>query len=288
MTGKSMWTVLVLVLCAGLPAGICSAAELDVGPVEVKAADGNEVMGSAIFPEEFLELERVEGPPVKVRFDRIHRLVFKEVTHVERPKIRLRVAMYHLERVGGGEGMDGFIRASKPVIFLLKNKQGAGKYEIGPGHPVQEVLFTGNLNRVEEGLDEEAGQKDFVLGRAGKEYTVVVPGNTRWMPTGITLTRDQHVHITASGTIKWGTDPLGKEVGPDGRPHADRQGRPLPGNNLGMLIARFRPLSERPYVVGSDKHLKAPVDSELELGINDDNLTDNTGNFRVSIVVDPV
>lgn len=288
MAGKSMWTLLVIVLGAGLVTGICPAGDLDVGAVELRAANGTEVKGAAIFADEVLELERVEGPPVSVRFDRIHRLVFKEVTHVERPKLTLRVAFYHLERVGGGPGIDGFIRASKPVSFRVKNKAGARRYEIGPGNPVKQIVFTGNMNRFEKGLDAQDGQKDVVLSRPSKEHTVVVPGNTRWLRTGITLTRHQRVHITATGTIKWGTDPVGKEVGPDGRPHADRQGRPLPGSNLGMLIARFRPMIDTPYVVGAEKNLIAPVDGELELGINDDELEDNTGNFRVHVVVDPI
>lgn len=288
MTGKSMWLCLVIFLSAGLLTGAGSAAELDVGPVELKAANGNEMKGTAIFPDEFLELERIEGDPVRVRFDRIHRLVFKEVTHVERPKNRLRVAIYHLERVGGGSGIEGFIRASKPVTFRLKFKNGVRDYEIGPGNPVRQVVFTGNMNRVEKGLDSQEGPQDRTLSRAAEEFTVGVPATTKWLRTGIMLKRNQRVSITATGTIKWGNDRVGREVGPDGQAYTGWQGRPLPGNNIGMLIARFRPLWDTPYMVGSEKVLKSPVDGELELGINDEKLEDNTGNFRVRVVVDPI
>jgi hypothetical protein len=288
MTGKSIWLTLVIFLSAAALTGICAAAELDVGAVEVQAPNGNTVKGSAIFTDEVLELERVEGDPVRVRFDRIHRLVFKEVTHVERPKLTLRVAVYQLERVGGGSGIEGFVRASRSVIFKVKTKDRVKQYEIGPGNPVREVVFTGNMNKVEKGLDSKQGPKDHTLNRASKEYTIVVPATTRWLQTGIHLEKDQRIHITATGTIKWASDRVGREVGPDGQPWSGWTGRPLPGKNIGMLIARFRPMHRNPYVVGTEKSLITPAKTELELGINDEKLEDNTGNFRVRIVVDPI
>lgn len=288
MTRKTILTFLVIFLAAGVVNTLSEADELKVGAVEVKTARGVEVKGTGLFDSEVLELERVEGPPVSVRFDRIHRLVFKEVTRVERSKDSLRVAFYHLERVGGGSGIDGFIRASRPVTFRIRNKEGVKRFEIGPGNPVEQVVFTGNMNRFRKGLDAEKDPKDFVLGRASKESIIVVPGNTRWLRTGIHLAKDQHVHFTVTGTIKWGNDPMGKQVGPDGQPHSGRQGRPLPGRNLGMLIAMINPVVDKAYGIGSANDFKTPANGELELGINDDEPEDNTGNFRVRIVVDPI
>jgi len=277
-----------VVLAAALAAVPAAAGETNVGPVEVTLELDAVVKGDAFFPDEVLELERVDGPPVRVRFDRIHRLVFHEVKRVERAKESLRAAFYHVERVGGGSGLDGFIRGSRPVHFTVRNKRGARQFEIGTENPVKEVVFPGNMARYREKPGANTDGKEFVLGQSSKEYTVVVPGNTRWLSTGIKLVKGQTVHFTATGKVKWGTDPVGKDVGPDGRPHAGRKERPLPGRHLGMLIARINPFHDKAYGIGSSNVFKTPADGELELGINDDELEDNTGNFRVLIKVDPI
>lgn len=275
------------VFAAVLTAVPVAAGQLNVGLVEVALEPDGIVKGDAVFPGEYLELERVDGPPVRIRFDRIHRLVFSEVRRVERTKESLRAAFYNVERVGGGNGLDGFIRGARPVSFTVSNKRGDRRFEIGTENPVKQVVFTGNMARYREKPGADRGGKDPVLGRSSKDYTIVVPGNTRWLGTGIKLVKGQTVHFTATGTIKWGSDPVGKEVGPDGRPHEGRQGRPLPGRHLGMLIARINPHYDKPYGIGSTNVFKTPADGELELGINDDELEDNSGNFRVQIKVDP-
>lgn len=287
MTGKKMWTFLAMVLAACLTTTLSPALELKVGAVEVKTSGGGEVHGTGIFDSEFLELERVDGPSITVRFDRIHRLIFKEVTRVERPKDSLRVAFYKLERVGGGSGIEGFIRASKPVTFRLRNKDGVKRYEIGPGNPVKQVVFTGNMNRPEKWRETQKPPKKPVLGRAGKEYSIVVPATTTWIRTGIHLSKDQHVRFTVTGTILLSPG-MDTRVGPDGVPNSHRQGRPLPGRNLAMLIARIHPVLDKAYGIGASNNFKTPANGELELGINDDQLQDNTGNFRVNIIVDPI
>jgi len=286
MRGTAVRLLLLALVGFGLGVAPCSAGEVKVGTVEVEGARGDEFRGMAVFPEEFLELERVEGPPVRVRFDQISRLVFKEVKRVERPKESLRAAFYHLERVSGGSGIDGFIRGARPVAFSVKSRRGVVTLEIGTETPVRRVEFVGNIKKFEQPKPVLKERKEPVLGRPSKEYTIVVPGNTSWMRTGINLVKGQDVHFTATGTIKWGQDPIGKEVGPDGHPHVGRRERPLPNRHLGMLVARIRPHAKA-YGIGAANDFDTPASGELELGINDDELEDNTGNFRVRIVVDP-
>ena len=286
MRERAVRVMLLVLVGAGLMTAPVIAGELKVGTVEVEGARGQAFTGTAVFPDEFLELERVEGPPVRVRFDKISRLVFKEVKRVERDKESLRAAFYTMERVGGGSGIDGFIRGSRPVSFKIKGGHGVVILEIGTETPVKRIEFVGNVGNYEQKDTLRGERKERALSRAGTEHTIVVPGNTRWLRTGIFLAKGQDVHFTATGTIKWGQDPKGKEVGPDGHPHAGRKERPLPNRHLGMLIARIAPI-DKAYGIGSAMAFDTPADGELQLGINDDELEDNTGNFRVQIKVDP-
>lgn len=286
MRKRAVRVLLLLLVGVGLLTIPAVAEELKVGKVEVEGARGQEFSGTAVFPDEFLELERLEGPPVKIRFDKIKSLTFKEVKRVERAKESLRAAFYHLERVGGGSGIDGFIRGSRPVSFKVKGRHGVVILEVGTETPVKRIEFTGNVRNFEQKDTLQGERKERTLSRAATEHTIVVPGNTSWLRTGIFLVKGQDVHFTATGTIKWGQDPTGKTVGPDGHPHAGRKDRPLPNRHIGMLIARIAPI-DKAYGIGSENHFDTPADGELQLGINDDELEDNTGNFRVQIKVDP-
>ena len=59
------------------------------------------------------------------------------------------------------------------------------------------------------------------------------------------------------------------------------QGSPLPGNFAGALIARVG--NSAPFPIGNATTVTVPAAGQLFLGINDDNVGDNQGGFRVSI-----
>ena len=114
------------------------------------------------------------------------------------------------------------------------------------------------------------------------EGEIVVSPRVRWTDTGIYLREGDVVTLQASGIVQLSTDPAdnGDPGGLSSGRHAPNA--PLPSRVAGALIARVG--DSAPILVGRNPTLRAPTRGQLYLGVNDDNLTDNKGQFRVKIV----
>jgi hypothetical protein len=102
-----------------------------------------------------------------------------------------------------------------------------------------------------------------------------------WTSTGITVKKDQTLSFNATGEVQLSGDandiatPFGSKAGRKA-PNA-----PLPNALAGALIGRIG--GGQPFAIGSGVTIKMPADGQLFLGINDDGLDDNRGEFRVDI-----
>jgi hypothetical protein len=111
---------------------------------------------------------------------------------------------------------------------------------------------------------------------------IVVSSRNQWTPTGITVRRGQVLNFTTTGEIQLSPDTndmasvAGSKTGR--RPTARA---PLPNELAGALIARIG--NSRPFGIGDQTSVPMPASGVLFLGINDDGLGDNTGEFRVEI-----
>ena len=111
---------------------------------------------------------------------------------------------------------------------------------------------------------------------------IVVSPKVRWTDTGIHLREGEVVTLQASGIVQLSTDPA--DNGDPGGVHSGRRApnAPLPSRVAGALIARVGDSS--PILVGRNPTLRAPARGQLFLGVNDDTLSDNKGQFRVRIL----
>jgi len=112
--------------------------------------------------------------------------------------------------------------------------------------------------------------------------TVNVPGNQPWTPTNITVKRGDQVRVNASGSINVNA---ATSSGPDGSPAATvaTSRYPIANAPVGALIARIG--NGRPFLVGAPPDpISMTVNGQLFLGINDDNFSDNGGNYSVTII----
>jgi len=109
--------------------------------------------------------------------------------------------------------------------------------------------------------------------------TVSVPANQPWTDTGITVQRGERIQFNASGDIMVSAQASsgvgGSPIRPGGR-------LPLQTAGVGALIARVG--NGAPFLISNNTSpIPMPANGRLQIGINDDNHADNTGNFTVAI-----
>jgi hypothetical protein len=114
--------------------------------------------------------------------------------------------------------------------------------------------------------------------------SVVVPSNVEWTNTGINVTRGQHLRFETSGEIllSFSRDDASRASGSVRSRQDDKS--PVPTLPVGALIGRIA--NGRPFAIGDTTNtVDMPAGGRLFLGVNDDHVTDNSGNFVVKIWV---
>jgi hypothetical protein len=92
------------------------------------------------------------------------------------------------------------------------------------------------------------------------------------------------LRIDSSGTVQLSSDPA-DHGGPGGVASGRRApSAPLASRVAGALIARVG--DSAPLFVGNERTLRAPTSGQLYLGVNDDHLADNRGEFHVRVAAD--
>jgi hypothetical protein len=109
---------------------------------------------------------------------------------------------------------------------------------------------------------------------------LAISSRTRWTSTGIFVNAGDQVRFEATGTIQLSADPqdLAGPAGKDRRaPNA-----PMPAVMAGGLLGRIG--DGAPFAIGNQtQYLTMPAAGTLALGVNDDELSDNRGQFNVKI-----
>jgi hypothetical protein len=138
----------------------------------------------------------------------------------------------------------------------------------------------GVLTRRELLLDDESA-----FGEEGGLATadIFVSARERWTDTGLTIRPGDTVTIAGDGLIQLSADrrntadPTGS-----GRHALDA---PLRQSPAGGLIARIG--NDAPIFIGDLRVIRrSPVGGRLYLGVNDDHLADNSGQYRVTVTIE--
>lgn len=117
--------------------------------------------------------------------------------------------------------------------------------------------------------------------RPGTGGGIVVPAQQGWTSTGIAVRRGEWITFNTTGEIRLTTDAAdvsGAAGSPANRTAANA---PLPSTPIGALIGRVG--NSSPFVIGNQTRVQMPAAGVLFVGINDDHLADNAGEFRVEI-----
>ncbi|MFN2445420.1 MAG: hypothetical protein ABR606_07545 [Vicinamibacterales bacterium] len=111
---------------------------------------------------------------------------------------------------------------------------------------------------------------------------IKVAANQEWTPTGIRVREGDRLSFAVTERITL-SDSEGDVAGPDGSMKARKAANtPLPDNYVGALMGRVG--NSRPFAIGSiSAPISMPANGELYLGINDDHVADNKGEFHVRV-----
>jgi hypothetical protein len=112
-----------------------------------------------------------------------------------------------------------------------------------------------------------------------REKQVIVSGDVDWSDAGIEVRAGQSVYFEATGQVRWGKD---RRDGPAGeRNSPSNPNRPMGNRNAAALIGK---IGNDMFFIGDDTGaIRVRNSGRLYLGVNDDVLTDNSGNFRVVV-----
>ncbi len=110
---------------------------------------------------------------------------------------------------------------------------------------------------------------------------VIVPGNQQWVSSGISVRRGEVITFQSTGEVRLSAD--GNDLAGVAGARSQRlaAGSPLPQNFAGALIGRIG--NGAPFPIGNQTSIRMPAAGVLWLGINDDVVGDNAGQFNVVI-----
>ncbi|HXG87227.1 MAG TPA: hypothetical protein VNJ02_02740 [Vicinamibacterales bacterium] len=109
-----------------------------------------------------------------------------------------------------------------------------------------------------------------------------VPGNSTWVATALSVRRGDVVRFNATGRVQLSDD--GEDVAHAAGSLRQRRanGSPLPANFAGALIGKVG--NSAPFAIGDQSNaVTMPADGQLFLGVNDDEVGDNRGEFVVTL-----
>ncbi|HEX7283174.1 MAG TPA: LecA/PA-IL family lectin [Vicinamibacterales bacterium] len=139
--------------------------------------------------------------------------------------------------------------------------------------------------RIEFENNRRSGGNDFAAGgrpSGMRERQAVVSADVAWNDTGIEVRAGQTIYFQAQGQVRWGRD---RRDGPAGeRNSPSNPNRPMGNRNAAALIGKVGNGSNDYFFIGDDTGpIRMRASGRLYLGVNDDVLTDNSGNFRVVV-----
>jgi PA-IL-like protein len=120
------------------------------------------------------------------------------------------------------------------------------------------------------------------VGTTGQAAVPVrVDARQAWTDTGITVNAGDRVVFNASGQIAFGRG-AGQTSDPNGNPAERRANYPDPTVPVGALIGKIG--NSAPFGIGMQTQpLSMPASGRLMLGINDNELGDNSGFYTVTV-----
>ena len=186
------------------------------------------------------------------------------------------------------------IQAGKHLIVLSNGQTVNGNlYDIGGTQPKRISVHTDGGNRDFRSnevrriyLARPSGARAATPAAPGSSTLpatggqIRVPANQRWTDTGITVRRGETVTFNASGQVQFSAN-ASDTAASVGASSGQRPTGPMANVPVGALLGRVGPVAV--FAIGNQTSLQMPADGRLFLGVNDDNVADNRGEFTVDV-----
>jgi hypothetical protein len=158
------------------------------------------------------------------------------------------------------------------------------------------VSVENSVMNKEEALAKEQEQDTDLEWKEVSQITVL--GNVDWTDTGLEVKEDQEIYFSAQRQISLQRGNPMAWCGPDGMDRKTMQ-QPISDKNIGALIGKvvwlisievdeetgeqIRHEIIEKFYIGSANQVKMPISGRLFLGINENVVGDNSGEFEVII-----
>jgi hypothetical protein len=148
----------------------------------------------------------------------------------------------------------------------------------------RDVNQDGQITRREMDRDQQFGRSDDPFATVGTSGEFIIVSSTeRWTDTGLTVRAGDRISLDAEGRVQM-SGPQDTASPAGAQRYAPQS--PLPDRPAGTLIGRIG--DGEPFVVGANRTIaRAPTSGRLFLGVNDDHLADNSGQFEVLVTIEP-
>ena len=133
---------------------------------------------------------------------------------------------------------------------------------------------------------ERVGGAPGTIGALGQVagQTIRVNSQQRWVDTGINVRQGDIIRFQTSGQIQLSDNSSDMAGAAGALSRRNAPDAPISGVYAGALIGKIGAYS--PFAIGDQGQITAPVSGRLYLGVNDDYLQDNRGEFIVTLNVD--
>lgn len=176
----------------------------------------------------------------------------------------------HLVAIRGGEGS---ANENLPRTYVFRASDG-GEHTYGPEQVARVYLgtypvaaITGNVNTADLARGSDTPGALYVPARGG------------WVNTGLRVRKGEWISFSSSGQVQL-SDNSGDRAGVAGTPRT-APGAPMPSAYAGALIGRVG--NGQAFAIGDQAAVAMPFDGILYLAVNDDERSDNAGEFIVSV-----
>ena len=154
------------------------------------------------------------------------------------------------------------------------------------GYPPQQVAraylgsypFPASTNQANPSQTGQAATRELAAG-ADAPGAVHVPATAGWVNTRLQVRRGEVISFNTTGEVQLSNNPNDRAKAP-GTPRT-APGAPMPGAYAGALIGRVG--NSPPFGIGDQSSVPMPVDGTLFLAVNDDERSDNAGEFVVAL-----